>query len=188
MQEKKRGGWGVFFLHTETFPRHWWHSHITDSSSLPSAAAHSMSWFRLSWGDQREKTDVFLQTVGLLSSKHWGAGPQQEKERDDGREIWETPCCKEHSPPPHPMFCMCSRICKNNLWEHLVLIPFLLISCCCMSNCWTKALVYIRSACNRMRLELLPLEFDMRSEQKWGNLSCILFLHTESFSYCVCSV
>lgn len=144
-----KGFFNILFLHTEMFPRHWWHSHITDSSPL-SSAAHSMSWFRLNWGEDRHVPAG----CRLSSSKHWGAGPQQKRTR-------KRDSLTNSSPPP-PLFCMCYGICINNLWEHLVLIPSLLIICCWMSNCWTNALVYIGIGCNRMRWE-----FDMRSEQKW---------------------
>lgn len=143
---------------------HYWLIIITISSSQHVLIQPELR--RPTREDRRVPADcrtLVQQTLGSRASA---------KERERRRSVvrFEGLPAAENTPTPPPrlsplhlVFCMCSRICKNNLWEHLVLIPFLLISCCWMSNCWTKALVYIRTACNRMRLELLPLEFDMRS-------------------------
>lgn len=133
---KKRGWWVVLFFPSHrnvsqtlvTFS-HYWLIIITISSSQ-----HVLIQTELR---RRMREDRHVPAgCRLSSSKHWGAGPQQKRMRKRTVRFEGLPT--EHP----PMFCMCSGICINNLWEHLVLIPFLLISCW-MSNGWKKALVYI---------------------------------------------
>lgn len=66
-----------------TVPRLWWHSHITESSA--SSAAHSMSWFRDSGTEQREKTDT--RTCNLVSLKsHILYGTRSRDRLKDARQ------------------------------------------------------------------------------------------------------
>lgn len=87
---------------------------------------------------------------------------EKERERSDGRD--SLLLCSRLT-LFLPMFSVCSRICTNNSPELLVLILSILISCCWMSNCRTRALVYTGIAWTGIRLEVLPLDLVMRNNR-----------------------